>query len=116
MLEGRRKKSGTPAKLATLKYEVFCQRAGALIARKVSHLPRVKRKRARHAARFHRVISQIGIAASFCLNPDLLRATGVGLHMDLFASVCGYDLERGGRIIQSHRLDLSLGREGVSDG
>jgi hypothetical protein len=73
-------------------------------------------KTRRQATRFHRVISQIGIAASFCLNPDLLRTTGVCLHMDLFASVRGYDLERGGRIIQSHRLDLGLGRESVSDG
>lgn len=36
--------------------------------------------------------------------------------MDLFASVRGYDLERGGRIIQSYRLDLGFGRKGISDG
>jgi len=54
------------------------------------------------SARFHRAISQIGIAASISLNPDLLRAAGVCLHVDLFASVCIYDLERGRRIIQSH--------------
>jgi hypothetical protein len=36
--------------------------------------------------------------------------------MDLLASIRGYDLERGGRIIQSHRLDLSFGRQGISDG
>src|ERR1700730_5518626 len=75
-----------------------------------------KMKTRRYATRFHRVISQIGIAASFCLNPDLLCATGVGLHMDLFPSVRRYDLERGGRIIQSHRLDLGFSREGISDG
>ncbi len=36
--------------------------------------------------------------------------------MDLLAPIRGYDLERGGRIIQSHRLDLGFGRQGVSDG
>src|SRR5258707_13432877 len=65
---------------------------------------------------FDRVISQIGIAALFSLNPDLLRATGVCLHMDLFASVRGYDLERGGPIIHAPRLELGFGREGISDG
>jgi hypothetical protein len=35
--------------------------------------------------------------------------------MDLFASIRGNDLERGGRIIQSHRLDLGFRRQGVSD-
>jgi hypothetical protein len=73
-------------------------------------------KTRRHATRFHRVISPIGIAALFSLNHDFLRGTRVCLHMDFFASVRGYDLERGGRIIQSHRLDLGIGRKGVSDG
>jgi hypothetical protein len=73
-------------------------------------------KTRRHATRFHRVISQIGIVASFSLNPDLLRATGVCLHMDLFASVRGYDPERDGRTIQSHRFDLGVGWQGLSDG
>jgi hypothetical protein len=36
--------------------------------------------------------------------------------MDFLAPVSLYDLERGGRIIQSHRLDLGFGRQGVSDG
>ena len=68
------------------------------------------------AARFHRAISQSAIAASFSLNPDLLRATGVCLHVDLFTSVRIDDLERGGGVIQTHRLHLSFGRQGVSDG
>ena len=54
--------------------------------------------------------------ASLGLNPDLLRAAGICLHVDLFASVRRDDLERGGRIVQSHRLDLGIGRQGVSDG
>src|SRR5271165_2232272 len=53
-------------------------------------------KTRRCAARFHRAISQIGTAASFSLNPDLLRATGVCLHVDLFASIRRDNLERGG--------------------
>jgi hypothetical protein len=73
-------------------------------------------KTRRRAARFHCPISLIVTAASLSLNPDFLRATGVCLHVDLFASVCIDDLERGGRIIQSHRLDLGLDREGISDG
>ena len=56
-------------------------------------------KTRRRAARFHCPISLIVIAASLSLNPDLLRATGVCLHVDFFASVCIDDLERGGRII-----------------
>lgn len=52
----------------------------------------------------------------FRLYTDLLGATGVGWHVDLFTSVCIDDLERGGRIIQPHRLDLGLEWEGVSDG
>ena len=36
--------------------------------------------------------------------------------LQLFASVCIDDPERGGRIIQSHQLDLGIDREGVSDG
>jgi hypothetical protein len=52
----------------------------------------------------------------FRLYPDLLGATGVCWHVDLFTSVCIDDLERGGRIIQPHRLDLGIDREGVSDG
>jgi hypothetical protein len=73
-------------------------------------------KTRRCAARFHCTISLIAIAASLSLNPDLLRGAGVCLHVDLFASVCIDDLERGGRIIQPHRLDLGIDREGVSDG
>ena len=42
-------------------------------------------KTRRRAARFHCPISLI--AASLSLNPDLLRATGVCLHVDLFATV-----------------------------
>jgi hypothetical protein len=61
-------------------------------------------------------ISLVAISASLSLNPDLLRAAGVCLHVDLFASVCIDDLERSRRIIQPHRLDLSINREGVSDG
>jgi hypothetical protein len=61
-------------------------------------------------------ISLVAISASLSLNPDLLRAAGVCLHVDLFASVCIDDLERSRRIIQPHRLDLSIDREGVSDG
>jgi len=72
-------------------------------------------KTRRRAARFHCPISLIVTAASLSLNPDLLRATGVCLHVDLFASVCIDDLERGGRMIQPHRLDLGIDREGVSD-
>jgi hypothetical protein len=52
----------------------------------------------------------------FSLYRDLLGATGVGWHVDLFTSVCIDDLERGGRIIQPHRFDLGIDREGVSDG
>jgi hypothetical protein len=77
---------------------------------------RSKMKTRRRATRFHRAISQIGIAASLSLNPHLLRATRVCLHMDLFASVRQDDLERGGRTIQSHGFDLGFGRQGVSDG
>jgi hypothetical protein len=65
---------------------------------------------------FYYSISLVAISASISLNPDLLRAAGVCLHVDLFASVCIDDLERGRRIIQSHRLDLGIDREGVSDG
>ena len=52
----------------------------------------------------------------FSLYRDLLGATGVCWHVDLFTSVCIDDLERGGRIIQPDRLDLGIDREGVSDG
>ena len=52
----------------------------------------------------------------FRLYRDLLGATGVSWHVDLFTAVCIDDLERGGRIIQPHRLDLGINREGVSDG
>ncbi|MBV9273498.1 MAG: hypothetical protein JO333_06360, partial [Verrucomicrobia bacterium] len=48
--------------------------------------------------------------ASLNLNPDLLRAAGVCLHVDLFASVGIDDLKRGRRIIQPHRLDLGIDR------
>ncbi len=61
-------------------------------------------------------ISLVAISASLSLDPDLLRAAGVCLHVNLFASVCIGDLERGGRIIQPHRLNLGIGRKGVSDG
>jgi len=61
-------------------------------------------------------ISLVAISASLSLNPDLLRAAGVCLHVDLFASVCIDDLERSRRTIQSHRLDLGIGWQGVSDG
>jgi len=73
-------------------------------------------KTRRPAARFHCIISLIVTAVSLSLNPDLLRATGACLHLDLFASVCIGDLERSGRVIQSHRLDLRIDREGVSNG
>jgi (2R)-phospho-3-sulfolactate synthase (ComA) len=52
----------------------------------------------------------------FRLYRDLLGATGFCWHVDLFASVCIDDLERGGRIIQPHRFDLGFDWEGVSDG
>ena len=49
-------------------------------------LPYAEKTR-RRAARFHSVISLIVTAVSLSLNPDLLRATGFCLHVDLFASV-----------------------------
>jgi hypothetical protein len=52
----------------------------------------------------------------FRLYRDLFGATGVCWHVDLFTSVCIDDLERGGRIIQPHRLDPGIDRQGVSDG
>ena len=67
-------------------------------------------KTRRSPARFHSVIIQAGALGSFSLDPNLLRATGVCLHVDLFASVRIDDLERGRRMIQSHRLDLSIRR------
>ena len=60
--------------------------------------------------------SLIAIVGSLSLNLDLLRATGVCLYLDLFATVCIDDLERGGRIIQPHGRDLGIDREGVSNG
>jgi hypothetical protein len=73
-------------------------------------------KTRRSPARFHSIIIQAGALGSLSLNPDLIRATGVCSHVDLFTSVRIDDLERGGRIIQPHRLDLGIDREGVSDG
>ena len=52
----------------------------------------------------------------FRLYRDFFGATGVCWHVNLFTSVCIEDLERGGRIIQPHRLDPGIDREGVSDG
>jgi hypothetical protein len=54
------------------------------------------------------MLRRVHFTASLGLNPDLLRAAGVCLHVDLFASVRRDDLERGGQIVQSHRLSFSF--------
>jgi hypothetical protein len=54
--------------------------------------------------------------SSFGLHGEFLFPTGVGLDLNFLTSIAFDDLERSGRTVQRHGLNLTIGGQRVSNG